>query len=74
MAFISLGEAVDRVLARLAEQREGKEAGGVEAARQAARVSRGGAAPALARGVQGSTVSAQPKKATQTMTGVARRR
>jgi hypothetical protein len=36
MGFLTLGEAVDRVLARLADQREGKEAGGVETARQLA--------------------------------------
>lgn len=51
MAFISLGEAVARVLDRLeAQQREERGGKVVSLPAKAARVTRGGAAPALARG------------------------
>lgn len=50
MSFISLGEALDRVLEKLAVERREKEAGGVKTARQVGAGVRGGAAPALARG------------------------
>lgn len=39
MAWLPLGEAVDRVLARLADQRNGK-AGGIDAPREVAREGR----------------------------------
>lgn len=48
MAFITLGEAVDRVLQRLADQREEK-TGGAKAPRKAARVGEESHAPVLAR-------------------------
>ena len=60
MAFITLHEALDRVLEKLAVEREGKEAGGVEPP----------AKYALAEGritergnVHGSTARAKPRKA-----------
>lgn len=70
MAFISLGEALDRVLEKLAVERE-ERAGGIKAARSCA--------PAEGRITgrgdgHGSLVSAKPRKATMGMKGVARRR
>jgi hypothetical protein len=72
MAFVTLGEALDRVLSRLAEQRMEKEAGGVETARQLAAAE--GEDYRLRRDHHGSLVSAKPRKAAMGMKGVARRR
>lgn len=60
MGFVTLGEAVDRVLARLADQRDGKEAGGVETARQLAAAE--GEDYRLRRGHHGNTAKAMPRK------------
>ena len=59
MAFISLGEALDRVLEKLAVEREEKGAGGVETAGQLTREGRS----RPARDGQGSALMAKPRKA-----------
>jgi hypothetical protein len=70
MAFISLGEALDRVLEKLAVERE-ERAGGIKAARSCA--------PAEGRVTgrgdgHGSTAKARPRNTVIGMKGMARRR
>jgi len=74
MGFISLGEAVARVLDRLEAQREGKTGEVISLPGKAAGVRGGAEAPLLASGRHGSLVSAKPRKAAIGMKGVARTR
>jgi hypothetical protein len=59
MAFISLGEALDRVLEKLAVERGNEKAGGIDAPRKVAPADLGGD---RARGVHGSTANAKARK------------
>lgn len=72
MAFISLGEALDRVLEKLAVERREKEAGGVETARQLAR---GGVAQGNKPGCDAGApapIALRQRQGTQTLAGARR--
>lgn len=59
MAFISLGEALDRVLEKLAVERGNEKAGGIDAPRKVAPADLGGD---RARQAHGSALMAKPRK------------
>ena len=60
MAFVTLGDAVDRLLARLADQQEGKAGEVISLAGRRTRAE-GEAYPARLKGAHGSAPSAKPR-------------